>query len=106
MTPGFDEVNGASRISVSGSASMSGTPGDGAARPVTAQHADDAGAAEPGAHLQLGGVQALGDDLGGPTLVEGQLGVAMEVRRRVTIPSRRRVELLVHSGAIVFMRPR
>ena len=43
------------------------------------QHADDAGATEPGADLELGGVQALGDDLGGPALLEGQLGMAVEV---------------------------
>jgi hypothetical protein len=48
MTPDFDEVNGASNVSVSGSASMS-------ARQAIVRP-DDAGAAEAGPDLELGGV--------------------------------------------------
>src|SRR4030095_9198615 len=68
--------------------------GDGAARAVTAQHTHDAGATEPGADLELGGVQALGDDLGRPALLAGPLGVAMKVAAQGHHPLTAAVELL------------
>ena len=56
-----------------------GAPGDGAPRPLATQHADHAGAADARAHVELGGVQPIGDDLRRPPLLERQLGMAMEV---------------------------
>jgi hypothetical protein len=47
-----------------------GAPADGAAGPVAVQDADHAGAGEPGAHLELGCLEPLGDDLRRPPLLE------------------------------------
>ena len=54
-------------------------PGHGPSGPVAVEHADHAGPRDARAHLEAGGVQPLGDDLGGPPLLEAQLGMAVEV---------------------------
>ena len=73
-----------------------GPPGDGAAGAIPVQDADDAGARDARPHLELGAVQALGDDLGRAPLLERQLGMAVEVPPEGDQP----VPPLVH-----FLRP-
>ena len=51
--------------------------------PSPAQDAQDAGAGEPGAHLQARLAQHVGDAPGGAVLLEGQLGVAVQVAPEV-----------------------
>ena len=80
ITPSVPEAKGASRISVSGSASMSARqamvrPGlSPCSTPTTAVVS-----ATPGTNLQAGGLQAFRDDLGGTMFLETQFGVAMEI---------------------------
>ena len=58
---------------------MAGPPG----APGAAEDAQDAGAGDSGAHLQTGLAQHVGDAPGGAVLLEGQLGVAVQVAPEV-----------------------
>ncbi len=78
ITPGVLDVKGVSRISVGEGVDV-GAPADGAPGPVAAQDADHPGAGDARAHLELGGVEPLGDDLRRSPLLEGQLGVTVKV---------------------------